>query len=136
MHQFEHHLRRTDLGRMNITGNKHHGLARAEYLVTFKVGWRAVLKVELAFELLVLVEVLYRICRADLEHDKWVVVSGLAELAHPHAIGTVGYHSHVFNDLLPSSELLVFTDSKAQELLRCGGVGGGCASKENTRRHG
>ena len=122
---------------MNVAGNKHHRLARAEYFVTLGIGRRATLKVELAFELLEVVEILYRIGRADLEQDKGVVVSGLADLAQPHTIGAVRNHSHVFNDLLPSSKFLILTDSKAKKLLGRGDVGGGCGSAEvNATPHG
>ena len=80
------------------------------------------------------IEILYRFGGADFEQDKWVVVSCLAKLAEPHSIGTVCNHPHVFDDLLPSSKFLVFTDAKAQELLGRGDVCGCCGSELNISR--
>jgi len=81
------------------------------------------LKVEPAFELLEMIEILDRVGRADFEKDERIVVRSLAKLAQPHAIGSIRNHSHVLNDLIPTSELLVFADPKAEELLRRGDVG-------------
>ena len=59
----ERHLRRADLGRVDAAGDEQHQLALPEDLVALGVGRRAALEVELAFELLVAVEVLQRVRR-------------------------------------------------------------------------
>ena len=57
VHQFEHHLRRADLGGMDVVRDEDDRFAGAEDLVALGVGGRAALEVELAFERLVAVEV-------------------------------------------------------------------------------
>jgi hypothetical protein len=117
MHQLDGHLRRTDLGRMDVAGDQHDGLARAEDLLALAVARRAALEVQLAFELLEALDVLQRVRRADFDRDERVAVGRLAQFVHAHAVGCRGDHLHVLHDLVPARELRVGSDLEAEELL-------------------
>ena len=117
MHQLEGHLRGADLGRVNAAGHEHHRLAAAEDLVALGVGRRPSLEIELPLELLVAVDVLQGVRRADLQRNEGLAVGRLAELAQPHAIGRLRRQLHVFDDAVPADELVVGADGMAGELL-------------------
>ena len=83
------HLRGADLGRVDAAGDERRtSLALAEDLVALGVGRRAALEVQLPLELLVAIEILQRVGRADFERDERIVVAGLAELAEADAVAT------------------------------------------------
>ena len=82
VHQLERHLRRADLGRVDAAGDEQRpacpaGRSRRARGSVGAPPW----KYSLPLELLVAIEVLERLRRADLERDERVAVAGLAELA-------------------------------------------------------
>ena len=82
-----------------------------------RVGRRAALEVQLPFELLVAVEILQRVGRADFERDERIAVAGLAELAEADAVGVRRGQLHVVDDLVPAGQLVVGADLEADKLL-------------------
>ena len=83
-----------------------------------RVARRAALEVQLALELLVAVQVLQRVGRADFEGDERVALAGLAELAEAHAVGTGRRELHVLDDLVPARQLVVGADLEPDKLFR------------------
>jgi hypothetical protein len=65
---------------VDAAGDQQHELALPENLVALALRRRAALEVQLLFELLIAIEVLERIGRADFERDERVVVARLAKL--------------------------------------------------------
>ncbi len=117
MHELNGHLRGADLRRVNAAGDDDDRLAAAEDLVAFGIARRAVTEVQLAFELLVAIEVLQRIGAGDLQRDERIVVRGPAELAEADAIARSRDQAHVLDDLVPARELVVAADPEAEELI-------------------
>ena len=93
-------------------------LALAEDLVALGVGRRAALEVQLPLQLLVAIEILQRLGRADFERDERIAVAGLAELAEADAVRVGRGELHVVDDLVPADQLVVGADLEAEKLLR------------------
>ena len=105
-------------------------LALRENLVALGIGRRAALEVQLSLELLVAIEVLQRIGRADFQHDERIVVRGLAQLAHLDPIAGRVHLPHVFDDAVPPRQLVVGANAEAEELIRGLDAGGGLCRGE------
>ena len=88
--QFQHHLRRADFGGVDVVGDEDDGLAVAEDLVALGLGGGAALEVELAFQVLQLVEIAQVLGGADFQQDERIAVGGRAEIAELDAVGAIG----------------------------------------------
>ena len=84
--QFQHHLRRADFGGVDVVGDEDDGLAGAEDLVALGVGGGAALEVELAFQVLQLVEIAQVFGGTDFQQDEGIAVGGGAEIAELDAV--------------------------------------------------
>ena len=115
--ELQRHLRGADLGCVDAAGDEHDDLARAGRSRRARRARRAALEVQLPLELLVAVEVLQRVGRADFERDERVAAGGLAELAVAHAVRCAGRELHVFDDLVPANELVVGADLEPDKLF-------------------
>ncbi len=124
MHEFDRHLRRADLGRVQVAGDDDDRLARGEDVVAFGRARRPALEVQLSLQLFEAVEAGHRVGRADLDGDERVALRGLAEFAHLHPRRAGGDVPHVLDDLVVANELVVGADGEPDERVGADNRGG------------
>src|SRR5437868_14304296 len=103
---------------MNVASDQHNRFTGCEYLLALSFAWRAALKIELAFDLFKLIEILYCFRRADFQSDKGISVRRLSDLSKLHAIRAARNNIQVLDYFVQAGKLLFCPDSKLSELFR------------------
>ena len=119
VHQLHRHLRRADLGRVNAAGDEQHELAAAgRSRRARRRSARPPWKYSFRCRLLVAIEVLQRLGRADLHHDERDCRrSTFRARGSGRDRSRADDLAHVLDDLVPPRELVVGADAEAEELL-------------------
>ena len=117
MDELERHLGRADLSRVDAAGDHHHRFALAEDVVAIAWARRPALEIQPALQLLVAVQVLERVGRADLEQDERVPAVGRAQLAEPDARRLGRRLLHVVDNHVPPRQAIVGADLEPDKLV-------------------
>src|SRR6266481_41661 len=97
---------------MNVVRDDDDGLAGTEDFIPFRVGRRSALEVELALELLEVVEILEILRRADFEQQKRITGSGGTQCPHAHAVRFAPDLLKILNHLVVTNQLFVRSDAE------------------------